>query len=268
MTEHGEFLAVAYGGGTNSTAMLCGLKERGIVPDLICFSDTGAEMPHTYEHVALMAAQVQAWWGASIITVRHMSKGKFEGLEGELQRRNGLPSLAFGFKTCSLKYKLGPQLKALKEAMKAAGAKHAVRAVGFDSGEAHRVKQEHQATAAISAKFTASNWYPLVDWGWTRDNCVEAIKRHGLPQPGKSSCYFCPASKRSEVIKLRDTYPELLERALKIEANAQGTLRNFNIGLGGKGIRWDNWLAIDAEQAKQTWLDLEPVHVPCGCYDN
>ena len=34
---------VSYGGGTNSTAMLVGLWERGERPDAIVFADTGGE---------------------------------------------------------------------------------------------------------------------------------------------------------------------------------------------------------------------------------
>ena len=40
---------VGYGGGTNSTAMIIGLYQRGVPIDLILFSDTGCEQPHTYE---------------------------------------------------------------------------------------------------------------------------------------------------------------------------------------------------------------------------
>jgi 3'-phosphoadenosine 5'-phosphosulfate sulfotransferase (PAPS reductase)/FAD synthetase len=43
---------VGYGGGTNSTAMLIGLYHKGIPVDLILFSDTGGEQPHTYEYLA------------------------------------------------------------------------------------------------------------------------------------------------------------------------------------------------------------------------
>ena len=40
---------VAYGGGTNSTAMLVGMYEKGIPVDLILFADPGGEQPYTYE---------------------------------------------------------------------------------------------------------------------------------------------------------------------------------------------------------------------------
>jgi len=42
---------VAYGGETNSTAMLVYLYEKNQRPDYITFADTGAEKPHTYEHI-------------------------------------------------------------------------------------------------------------------------------------------------------------------------------------------------------------------------
>jgi len=46
-----QLLCVSFGGGTNSTAMLIGLWERGIRPDFITFEDTGGEKPHTYKHI-------------------------------------------------------------------------------------------------------------------------------------------------------------------------------------------------------------------------
>jgi hypothetical protein len=38
-------LIVTWGGGVNSTAMLVGMKQRGIRPDRILFADTGGEKP-------------------------------------------------------------------------------------------------------------------------------------------------------------------------------------------------------------------------------
>ena len=45
---------VGYGGGTNSTAMLIGLYHRKIPVDLILFSNTGGEQPHTYDFLPIM----------------------------------------------------------------------------------------------------------------------------------------------------------------------------------------------------------------------
>jgi hypothetical protein len=254
----GALLAVSFGGGTNSTAMLCGLRERGIRPDLVLFADTGSEMPHTYEHVAMMQAQVLSWWGIELRVCRKLRAGEFEGLERECLRGAKLPALAYGSRACSVKYKHEPQNRYMRAVMKERGVKVAMRAIGFDAGEAHRVKPSPDAYAV--------NWYPLVEWGWRREECVAAIARHGLPQPGKSACFFCPAMKRGEVLRLRDEQPELLARALEIERRAQTGANRQLRGLGGERNLWANWLAMDASQVK-LWLDIEPAHAPCGCYD-
>lgn len=71
--------------------------------------------------------------------------------------------------------------------------------------------------------------------------------------------------KKREVYHLRDEYPELLARALEIEDAAQ-TTNTTKRGLGGQNNLWRNWLAMDAAQQK-LWDDIEPTHIPCGCYD-
>jgi len=276
--QHTNLLAVAYGGGTNSTAMLCGFRERDIKPDLILFADTGAEMPHTYKHLAVMQDKVREWWGLELVVVRTLRAGKFEGLAGECLRGHKLPALAYGSKACSVKYKSQPQNAVLRRFIKERGNKTATRAIGFDANEAHRVKP--------AIEKWATNWFPLVEWGWRRADCVEAIKRNNLPQPGKSSCYFCPAMKRSEVLRLQSDNPDLLNVALAIERQAKcatpqtrevtieqedGSWRTETRmmparGLGGEGNKWADWLAMDAAQAKLL-LDIEPHEIPCGCVD-
>ena len=44
-------IVMSDGGGTNSMAMLIGLRDSGIRPDLIVFADTGGERPHTYRYM-------------------------------------------------------------------------------------------------------------------------------------------------------------------------------------------------------------------------
>lgn len=74
-------IAIAYGGGVNSTAMLCGLRERNITPAVILFADTGGETPETYSHLLEINTLCQLWWGIEIETVVKTYQGKFEGLE-------------------------------------------------------------------------------------------------------------------------------------------------------------------------------------------
>lgn len=254
-----QVLAVSYGGGTNSTAMLCGFKELGIVPKLITFADTGAEMPHTYAHVEFMGLKVREWWGMEIITV-HAKKSIVEHCE----QTGMLPSLAYGRRSCSQKFKHEPMEKHIKQWAKENKVSELVKAIGYDADEGYRLSGK-PSEKILCKGLRESYWYPLVEWQWRREDCLKHICKHGIQQPGKSACFFCPASKRSEVVLLSKNHPELLSKALSIEGKAQ--LRHkTKVGLGGIGNLWSDWLAMDDAQMKMI-LDIEPHEIPCGCLD-
>jgi hypothetical protein len=83
-------------------------------------------------------------------------------------------------------------------------------------------------------------WYPLLEWAYDRQRCQQIIAAAGLPIPMKSSCFFCPASKKQEIVWLQEHHPELLERALEIERNAQAKLTSVK-GLG-RSFSWEAYL--------------------------
>lgn len=259
---------VAYGGGTNSVAMLCGFREQGIVPSLIVFADTGGELPHIYEHIKLMSCKTQEWWGIDIETVTAKFQGQPESLEASCLRKRVLPSLAYGVKACSLKHKVDPQNKRLKQWMKANSIKQVIRCIGYDAGEGHRkVDSEFKQ---LSKNLSGQNWYPLIEWQWRRQDCIEAINRHGLPLPGKSSCFFCPAMKFGEIIRLKKEHPKYFARAIELERNmvVKDRVRGLNFG-----IPWSEIVEADEQQLKLFKFldeldDTRPgAHIPCGCYD-
>lgn len=244
---------VAFGGGTNSTALLVLLHETGITPDLILFADTGGEKPHTYEHLRVVSDWCDRVGFPRIITVR--KRGRIwvgETLEQSCLRLKTLPSLAYGFKSCSLKYKVQPQDMFCNNweparAVWKSGNK-VVKYIGYDADEERRAK--------IYESDKYHYLYPLITVGWGREECVEAIARHGISQPGKSACFFCPASTTKEILALRESYPDLMARALTMEKNAElssvkGLGRRFNWGDFLEGVKVDK---CEIEQA-------------CGCYD-
>jgi hypothetical protein len=257
-------LVVAYGGGTNSVAMLCGFRERNIKPDLLIFADTGGELPHTYNHIDLMSKKCEEWWGIPIERVYAKYKGEYESLEDSCIRKKTLPSLAFGFKACSMKHKVEPQNKRVREWMKSNGVSEIVRAIGYDAAEGHR---KVNAKDAVLAKGLNENyWYPLIEWMWTRRECIEVINRNGIPLPGKSSCFFCPAMKNGEILRLKRDYPEYFERAIAMEKNLDVSGRVKGLAFG---IPWSEIVEADENQLKLfEWLDENDPHkIPCGCYD-
>jgi hypothetical protein len=82
------------------------------------------------------------------------------------------------------------------------------------------------------------NRYPLREWKWTREKCQEVIAANGFPDPGKSSCYFCPARKKHEIHDMKINNPDYYQKALDIEEAALwgGKLRTV-AGLG-RSFAW------------------------------
>lgn len=62
----GRIIALCFGAGVDSTAMLVALRAAGIRPDVITFADTGGEKPPTLRHVDRMN-EVLAGWGWPLI---------------------------------------------------------------------------------------------------------------------------------------------------------------------------------------------------------
>jgi hypothetical protein len=260
------YRCLSYGAGTNSTAMLIGLAERGETVDRIIFSDTGGELPATYALVDTMSAWCVARGLPGIETVRATRGGVVETLEEDSLRTKHMPSIAYGFKQCSDRFKRRPQDTALRldprvQAEWAAGRK-VERLIGFDANEPHRAERGMKANS--EDRTAAKRWtlrYPLIEWDWGRAECVEAIARAGIPQPGKSACYFCPMSKPREVWQLHDEHPELFARACAIEAAAEP----FSGSIKGLGAYF-SWRDL-VRQGRLFHPWPERGEVPCDCYD-
>lgn len=248
---------VAYGGGTDSTGMLVELVRRGERIDLVMFADTGGERPETYAYVDVFSQWLVEHGAPAVTIVRHTRRdGSWESLEDECLRIKALPSLAYGWKKCSGKFKREPQEKFLNHwpAARAAWARgeQVVRIIGYDIDERRRADRQKP-----DDKYTYR--YPLIEWGWDRAACRAAIADARLPMPGKSACFFCPASKKSEILSLP---ADLRARAIAMEDNAQGTLTTVR-GLGRR-FAWRDLIAADEAQSK---LFPEPPEMACECVD-
>lgn len=250
-------VVAAYGGGTNSTALLVEYVRRKLPVDLILFADTGGEKPETYQYIKLFSKWLTDNGYPEIKMVHRVNKdGEQLQLEQQCLEKKMLPSLAYGFKKCSQKFKRQPQDKfcnnwpPAKEAWKR--GEKVVKLIGFDAAESRRAKIKDDE------KYTYE--YPLIEWNMARDECVASIKAAGLPLPGKSSCFFCPASKKHEIIALP---PALRERAVAIEQNAKDNLWICK-GLG-RNFSWQRLLENDDAQLKL--FPVAETDIACDCYD-
>ena len=248
-------VVVSYGGGTDSTAMILACYERQVPIDYIIFADTGGEKPYTYEYLKIFSDWLQAHGMPELTRLQ-----KKESLYDRTIRYKSLPSIAYGRKQCSVTFKIRPidafvnRQPDVKTARRN-GLKVA-RLIGYDAGESRRIKTHEDEKNLY--------FFPLIEWHLTREDCKRLIEKHGLSQPGKSSCYFCPMNKRREILQLKDNYPDLLKKALFMEHNAIMREGSGTKGLG-RGFKWKD--LIEEHEYTSKLATLFDEELPCGCYD-
>lgn len=240
--KHMAPLVVSYGIGVDSTALLIGLRERGIRPDLILSADTGGERTVTYSYLPIINRWLESVGFPSVTVVRYevrdyRGKPPYTTLEQECLTNGGLPSEAFGFASCSIKWKQKAQHRFLKtwapaiECWEAGGRVR--KAIGFDCSP-KEWKRTYKADSNNDPQY--ENWYPLQEWGWSREDCARMILHAGLPVPVKSACTFCPNQKPAEIRTMSESE---LKRIVVMEARAKPKLEKI-LGLwrnGCKGTR-------------------------------
>lgn len=236
-TSKEDVLHIASAGmGVNTVAYLIECAKQGISFYKILFADPGKENPLTYAYIPILNKWLVENGQPEITIVRNLNKhGEFVGLYQDCLNNENLPSIAYGFKTCSQKWKKAPIDKYLnndveaKLAWKNGSVIH--KYFGFDADESHRTKRDFS-----DKKYT--NVYKLVELDMGRFECVQSIIDAGLPLPPKSSCTFCPSMKAWEIIELYEAHPKEFYDAITMERNAKDNLTTAK-GLGRDFSWWD-----------------------------
>lgn len=256
---------VTIGGGTNSLAMVLEMHKKGISIDVCIFADTKAEKPETYKSLEAISQWLVDHGYQELVIV-----STEKTLEEDCLIRNALPSIAYGFKSCSQRFKLAPQEKwgnhyePFKEIWKSGGK--ITKFIGYDAGEFRRADNAKKRNAE-DKKYEYR--YPLIEWGINRQRCEDIIKEFGFEQPGKSSCFFCPNMKKSEILLLDKNHHNLMKRAITLEQNAE--LIKIN-GLG-RSYSWKEYIEYKRNQismfdhmTEEEFEDVE-FEFPCECWE-
>lgn len=251
--------------GVNSTAALVGLWLRGIRPDFIPAADTKGEKARTYDYIPIFREWLRLVSFPDVDIV-HRDWGKDQSLEDQCLRLGVLPSIAYGWKTCSIKWKKDPQDRFLRSQPALQSfwqeGRRALKVISYDAGERHRAEgKEGDSEYEL--------WFPLIEWEWDRDECKRQILAAGLSLPPKSACFFCSATTPNELVRLSREDPERTARALELERRAlsgegEGTFKTDVARTKGLGRRW-NWSDYLAnDQRQQCLIETE---LPCECHD-
>lgn len=257
-------LVCTWGMGVDSTALLVGLKNRGIRPDIIIAADTKGEKRETYEYIPTFRHWLENVGFPDLIIVSR-DWGKDVSLEAQCLRLGVLPSISYGWKTCSLKWKKEPQDRYLRSQLRLQAfwseGRKVLKTIAYDLTERHRAEGKNGDDEYIL-------WFPLIEWGWDRYECIRQIEIEGLPVPCKSACFFCGSSKQDEIVQLQLSDADQLGRALEMERRAldplvgEGTFITDPNRTKGLGRRF-NWGELLAGKI----CSIEPDDSPCDCMD-
>lgn len=195
-----ELHVVSFSGGKDSTAMLCGMKDRGMKIDLVLYCDTGLEFPGMYEHIKL----VEQYVGLPITRLKAEKPFEYWFLEHEPKRKNpelqGLKGYSWAEcknRWCTKELKTNVINRYLQDLSK---QYRVIHYVGIAADERERVRNLN---------------YPLVDWNMTEADCLKYCYDKGFDFDGlykifhRVSCWCCPLQSLEELRQLRKHFPDL-----------------------------------------------------------
>ncbi|MGL5566652.1 MAG: hypothetical protein ACRDC4_13095 [Plesiomonas sp.] len=187
-----KFRVIMGGMGDDTAMMIAEMYERGYEPDEIVFCDTGSEFPHTYRFINFL----QEWcaerkWSKVVVLKKFDKHGEPLSVIGMVEANNTLPAAAFGFKTCSMRFKTETGDKYFNNHPKAWDAwgvdrkgsrasSHTgsiLRLIGINADEPDRAARWKPQDKWVQV-------FPLFDWG-IGEKESDAVERVGLYYPGK-----------------------------------------------------------------------------------
>jgi hypothetical protein len=252
------------GGGVQSTACLV-LAAQGHIPyQTFIFANVGdkAEDPRTLAYVRDVLKPYAAANGIRWVDIQRQRRdGTAVDLFEDLHRpvrainipvrmSNGAP----GNRNCTVEFKIKPIAKWIK-----ANAPGCILGKGISTDEPHRATPSRESDGYSSA-------YPLIELGMSRFDCLRLVAEAGLPQPPKSSCWFCPYKTTDQWVTMRQERPALfdqvvaLERHLNSKRQAIGKDFVFISGVGARKL-----ISIDQAVPEQLGLFPEWIDEQDGC---
>ncbi len=199
---------LSYGAGVNTTAVL-DLHDVMENVDLVVFADTGAEKPETYAYIEKYVKPYIKDIGKEFIVVKgseRINGRDITNLYEACYLWRMIPTRKLRF--CTDKFKIKPIQKYFEDNYTG----EQIRAViGIAYDESYRINNQKWKSH--------ETLYPLVERKITRNGCINIIKEVGWGIPPRSSCFFCPFQSSKEWLWLKNTHPELWQKAIALEKN-------------------------------------------------
>lgn len=201
-------------GGKDSAALAVYLRDR--IPNLeYFFTDTGAELPETYEYLSSLEA---------VLGKRIVRLNSERGFDHWLQVFGGaLPSPQMRWCTKMLK------IKPLEDWL---GDTQTYTYIG--------IRADENRSGYISTKSTIRPVFPFKEDGINKEQVFKLLEDAGIGLPSyyewrtRSGCSFCFFQRKSEWVGLSERHPDLFEEAIAYE-DKQGFEEN---AMKGRQYTW------------------------------
>ena len=200
----------SYGAGTQSSAGLLWIADGLLpVPDLVLHSNTFTEMPSTERLISEWARGfVENVLGIPFVVVESHRGSIYD----DYFSKGAIPIM--GVRSCTDNFKIAPQRRFLRSIVgKKNGVLLAESWLGITIDEERRRSESNVKWCGLK--------FPLLDiFRVSRQDCIDRLQAEGL-NVEKSGCFHCPYAGTTFYRELREEHPDLFQKALDLEANAE-----------------------------------------------
>jgi hypothetical protein len=218
---------ISLGAGVQSStmALMAAHGEITPMPECAIFADTQSEPQSVYNWLDWLETQLPfpvSRVGRTDV-IENALKIRTSRKTGEKYLQARIPAFTLdGIETgtlwrqCTAFWKIEPVQQSIKE-YKTAGV---MMWLGISTDEAHRQKD--------SQKAWIKHYYPLIEIGMSRNDCLDWMEAKGYPTPPRSACRFCPFHSDTEWIRLKRDEPEEFALAVEFEKRLQASMAQID----------------------------------------
>lgn len=216
---------ISLGWGVQSWT-LAAMAALGELPpvDYAIHADTTWEREQTYT----FAEQWTPWLeehGVKVVTVRDA-----EQAQAATTMKTDIPAFTAGQngafvidgqlrRQCTGRWKIDPQNVQMRVELESRGLRKTPGVIEKWLGIS---KDEWQRAKHADVKYITHR-YPLLELGMTRADCVQWLKAHDLPVPGKSACVFCPFHNKNAWQEMKRAGGRDWQVAIEVDAQIRNT---------------------------------------------
>lgn len=247
---------VCFSGGKDSTAMLLRLLELddpSMPVNRIVFADTGFEFPELLEYMNKVMEYINTKYPEKNLELEMVGSPRSwdDWFYGTMQRgankgkQRGAPLRAY---PCywAREAKVQPLQKVAQEAD--------IAYIGIAADEAHRVGKKDDPR-------NAKNRYPLVEWGWSEDDCIKYLDSLEMVNElyvhfDRLGCFHCIKQPLDSWWNLWRGYPDFWEIAKHWDKES---VRVSNHGLRSMKPGEDGYLLEELEERFKQGYRPDPI---------